>query len=357
VYALQSRRCSSRRICGSTNNGPKTPQNFIVQQLDGAKKKLDEQDAKLAAFKSHYIGSLPDEEQTNLNILVGLTSQLDAATQALARAQQDKSFTETLLAQQLAGWQASQTSGNPETTEQQIKVLEAQLASLRARYTDDHPDVSKIRRDIAALQRKIAESKDQTDANSPAAKPNSSVEPQQVAQLRAQMHQLDEVIAEKSREQEQIQGQIKLYQQRVQASPVIEQQYKQLTRDYQTALDFYDDLLKKRDQSAMARDLARRQQGEQFRVLDPANLPDQPSFPNRPLFTLGGLGGGLAFGLGLALLMELRDSSLRSERDVELVLRLPVLAIVPTIELSRKRSRLSEGRGTSGEAVNVGDES
>jgi capsular polysaccharide biosynthesis protein len=82
----------------------------------------------------------------------------------------------------------------------------------------------------------------------------------------------------------------------------------------------------------MAADLERKQQGEQFRVLDPANLPDKPSFPNRPLFAAGGVGGGLALGLAIAFLLEMRDSSLKTERDVEFTLRLPVLAMIPEIE-------------------------
>ena len=82
----------------------------------------------------------------------------------------------------------------------------------------------------------------------------------------------------------------------------------------------------------MAADLERKQQGEQFRVLDPANLPDKPSFPNRPLFAAGGVGAGLALGLAIAFLLEMRDSSLKTERDVEFTLRLPVLAMIPEIE-------------------------
>ncbi len=130
---------------------------FLSEQLAGAKANLDEQDTKLAAFKSHYIGALPDEEQTNLNILTGLTSQLDAASQTLARAQQDKSFAESMLTQQIAAFQASQTGRDPQTQEQQLAVLQTQLASLQARYTDDYPDVIKAKNDIAALQNKIAE--------------------------------------------------------------------------------------------------------------------------------------------------------------------------------------------------------
>ena len=79
---------------------------FLAQELAAAKASLDEQDGKLAAFKSHHIGELPDDEQTNLNLLTGLTSQLDASTQALVRAQQDKTFTDSLLSQQVAAWQA-----------------------------------------------------------------------------------------------------------------------------------------------------------------------------------------------------------------------------------------------------------
>jgi polysaccharide chain length determinant protein (PEP-CTERM system associated) len=303
---------------------------FLAQQLVDAKAKLDEQDSKLAAFKSRYIGSLPDEEQGNLNLLMGLTSQLDAATQALARAQQDKSFAESMLTQQEGAWQASQSGTSPQTMDSQLTLLQTQLANLQARYTDDYPDVVKTKSAIAALQKKIADSDTPKASDSKPGKTAS--EPAQVAQLRAQVHTTDQVIAEKTREQAKIEQAIKVYQDRVQSSPAVEQQYKELTRDYQTALDFYNELLKKRDQSAMATDLERQQEGEQFKILDPANLPDQPSFPNRPAFALGGLAGGLALGIGLAFLLESRDTSFRTERDVEFALKLPVLAMIPSIE-------------------------
>jgi polysaccharide chain length determinant protein (PEP-CTERM system associated) len=305
---------------------------FLVQQLADAKVKLDEQDGKLAAFKTRYLGSLPDEEQTNLNLLMGLTSQLDAATQALARAQQDKTFAESMLTQQIGAWQAAQSGRSPETLDQQLATLQVQLASLQSRYTDDYPDVVKAKNDIEALKKKIAENEEQKKQAGPDKTPKSTVEPQQVAQLRAQIHNYDQVIAEKTREQDQIKQQIRVYQDRVQSSPAIEQQFKELTRDHQTALDFYNDLLKKRALSAMATDLEHRQEGEQFQVLDPAYLPDKPSFPNRLQFTLSGFVGGLALGLGIAFLLEMKDTSMRTERDIEFTLHLPVLAMVPAIE-------------------------
>lgn len=312
---------------------------FLSQQLAEAKADLDAQDAKLAAFKSRYSGSLPDDEQTNLNLLTSLTSQLDAANQALARAQQDKSFAESMLTQQIAAWQASQGGHNPETLEQQLVALQTQLANLQASYTDDYPDVIKTKADIAALRKKIAESDTGKGAAEPTAAQKSTVEPMQITQWRTQVHAAEQLIAEKTKEQEQLKQEIKLYEGRVQASPIVEQQYKELTRGYQTAQDSYNDLLKKQQASAMSVDLSKQQQGEQFRVLDPANLPEKPSFPNRPLFAAGGLGGGLALGLGIAFLLELKDTSLKTERDVEFALRLPVLAMVPAIEpIASKKS-------------------
>lgn len=305
---------------------------FLVQQLAEAKARLDEQDAKLAEFKRLHLNVLPENTQMNLNLLTGWNTQLDAATQALARAQQDKTVAESMLSQQVAAWQATQTGRNPETLDQQLSALETQLANLQARYTDDYPDVIKAKNDIAALKKQIAQSEAQRTASESGKTPKSALEPASIAQLRGQVRALDQVIAEKAREQEKIKQQIALYEARVQSSPVVEQQFKELTRGYQTALDSFNDLQKKRDASAMASDLERKQEGEQFRVLDPANLPDKPSFPNRPMFAAEGLAGGLALGLGIAFLLEMKDSSLKTERDVEFALRLPVLALIPEIE-------------------------
>lgn len=306
--------------------------DFLASQVATAKANLDAEDAKLAAFKSKYIGSLPDEEQTNLNLLTGFTSQLDAATQALQRAQQDKSFAESMLSQQMAAWQATQTGTNPETADRQLTALQAQLASLQARYTDDYPDVIKTKADIAALQKKLADANAAPKPVVSDKSPKSSIEPPQIQQLRAQIHGYDQAISEKTKEQERIQQQIRQYQGRIQTSPVVEQQYKELTRGYQTAQDSYNELLKSLGTARMTKDLDQRQEGEQFRVLDAANLPDKPSFPNRPMFALGGLAGGLGLGLGIAFFLEMKDTSFKTERDVEFALQLPVLAMVPAIE-------------------------
>ncbi len=305
---------------------------FLNEQLDQAKAKLDEQDAKLATFQRRNAGSLPDDSQTNMNLLNGQTSQLEAATQAVNRAQQDKSFHESILAQQLSAWQATQSGQNPETYDQQLEALQANLVALQSKYTDDHPDVIKAKNDIVVMKRKIAESEQVRKSTAPTDQNAASKgEPAQILQLRAQIHQDDQVIKERTAQQEQIKQQIQVYQGRVAASPGVEQEYKLLTRDHQTVLDSYNELLKKRDASAMSTQYDQSKQNDRFHVLDPANYPNEPSFPKLPYFAGGGLGGGLLLGFGLALLLEMHDTSMRSEHDVEVTLRLPVLAMIPII--------------------------
>lgn len=308
---------------------------FLANQLSDAKRGLDEQDAKLANFKRKYLGQLPDQEQSNLTMLGTLNSQLQAVTQNLTRSQQDKTYAESMLTQQRAAWQASlSTANNPQNLEQQLAALQSQLISLQGRYTDDHPDVIKTKSEIAQVKKKMAEA-DAAAANADKSSTKTAKdllnEPPQLQQLRLQIHQLDQMIAAASAEQQSLQRQIREYQARIQLSPTVEEEYKQLTRDYETAQKFYDDLLAKKTQSEMATDLERRQQGEQFRVMDPPNLPEKPTSPDRPMFAAGGLFGGLALGLGLAFLLEMRDKSLRNERDVEFFLELPTLALMPWV--------------------------
>jgi capsular polysaccharide biosynthesis protein len=113
---------------------------------------------------------------------------------------------------------------------------------------------------------------------------------------------------------------------------MVEEQYKQVTRDHETALQFYNALLTKMNESSMATALEHRNQGEQFTVMDAPNLPDAPTFPNRIEFAGGGLAAGLALGMLLAGLLEYRDTSLRNERDIWAFTKLPTLAIISHIE-------------------------
>ncbi|HEY2120393.1 MAG TPA: Wzz/FepE/Etk N-terminal domain-containing protein [Candidatus Acidoferrum sp.] len=322
---------------GDRKKQAKVTTDFLSQQLEEAKQSLDEQDEKLAKFKKLNLGSLPEEEQTNLNILTGMNSQLEANTQALSRAQQDKAFNESLLSAQEATWKASQTGQNPETTEQQLTALQDQLTSLESRYTPEHPDVIKLKSQIEQLKKQQAAT---PKSMAPASGNSQSLtEPPQIQQLRAKLKQNEMSINDLSRRQTQIADQIRHLQGQVQASPMVEQQFKELMRNYQTAQDFYNDLLKKRQNAGVAGDLEGQEESERFQVYDPPSLPDKPSFPKKTYFAGGGMAGGLVLGLGILYLLAASDKSLYNERDVEIALKLPVLTLVPTLNVAASQAK------------------
>src|SRR6267378_6856063 len=306
---------------------------FLTEQLDEAKAKLDEQDKRLAQFKAEHLVSMPEREQTNLTLLTGMNTQLDATTQALTRAQQDKSLNESLLSNQEASWKNSLVGlQNPETQDQELAVLQQKLSEFRAKYTPEHPDVIKMKAQIDELNRKMAEAP--APKTTPSAAQAALREPPAIQQLRSRIKQDDFTIADMTKRQGQIQDQIRSLQGRLQASPVVEQQLKELTRSYQTASDIYNELLKKRENSAMATEMEHQEQGESFKVLDAPSFPVTPSFPKKIIFVGGGLGAGLALSLGILYLLAMSDKAMYSERDVELCLKLPVLTLVPSFEAS-----------------------
>jgi uncharacterized protein involved in exopolysaccharide biosynthesis len=305
---------------------------FLNSQVAEAKQSLDDLDKKLAAFKDQHMGQLPGDEDSNMKILGGLNSQLDANTQNLNRATQDKAYTESLLAQQLAAWKTSQSSNNPQTLQQQLSQLQAQLIDLQARYTDDHPDVIKTQADIAQVKKKLAEVNDTTAKSADGATDKESgSEPPEIRQLRLQIHQYQDLTEQGTRDQKKLQQEIAVYQARVASSPAIEEEYKELARDYDNAQKVYQDDLAKQSTSKMATQAQQDQQGEQMALLNPATLPDSPSFPVRLYFAGGGFGAGLVLGLGLAIWLELRDSCIRTEADAEAALELPLLVAVPWV--------------------------
>jgi uncharacterized protein involved in exopolysaccharide biosynthesis len=228
--------------------------------------------------------------------------------------------------------------------EQQLSVLQAQLMQLQARYTNDHPDVIKTKADIAEVKKRLAEANNAANTATDTTQKANASEPPEIRQLRLQIHQYDNVIAQATGDQKRLQSQIQLYQSRTAMSPAIEEQYKILTRDYDNAQNLYRDLLTKKSSSELASNMESQQQGEQMHVLDPAGLPSDPSFPNRLFFAGGGLGAGLALGVGIAIWLEIRDRSIRTEKDAAVAMDLPLLVSVPWVSDDEPASANANGR-------------
>ncbi len=310
---------------------------FLKGQLQQAKANLDAQDQKLAEFQRQYMGTLPEQQAPNMEMLNTLSTQLDATTQSLTRMENDKSLEEALLAQESRQTQAvlGQKS-SPQADSLELQKLEAQEEDLKTRYTPDYPDVIAVQRQISDLKKQMAAAPAAAPATAAAAPHYDSPG---TMQLRAQIMALTQAITQKKQQQSELQSQIRTYQDRIQSTPLVEAKMKDLTRDHQTAQDFYDSLLSKMNNSQMATDLERRQEGENFKIMDDANLPDAPTFPKRGVFAAGGFVLGLGFGVLLIAFLEYKDKSLRTERDVWAFTKLPTLATIALIHETKGKAK------------------
>ena len=308
---------------------------FLRGQLEQAKANLDQQDQKLAEFQKQYMGTLPEQQQPNMEMLNTLNTQLDATTQSLTRLENDKTMVESMLAQQA---QQTQTAPGLRSTPQadtlELQRLQDKEADLKTRYTPDYPDVVAVQRQIADLKKQMASAP--APATSPAAPHYDSPG---TMQLRAEITAMNQSITQKKQQQAELQAQIRQYQGKIQSTPLVEAKMKDLTRDHQQAQEFYDSLLGKMNNSQMATDLERRQEGENFKIMDDANLPDAPTFPKRGMFAGGGFVLGLGSGILLIAFLEYRDKSLRTERDVWAFTKLPTLATIALIHETKGKTK------------------
>jgi uncharacterized protein involved in exopolysaccharide biosynthesis len=307
---------------------------FLSDQLTAAKENVDNSEKAFADFKQKNMGQLPIDVENNVRSIQTMTSQLDAATQTLSRAQQDKTYAESMLAQQLAVWRSSLSTTNPQTLQQELTQLQGQLLQLQARYTDDYPDVIKTKKDIADVEKKLKEANAAAAAamasdSSTAAITGANAEPPEIRALRLQIHLYKEQIQQNTLEQKKLQSAINVAESRTNMSPAIEEQYNALKRDADNAQSVYQGLLVKENSANLGTKMENNQEGEQMHIAGSANLPNDPSFPVRPLLAAGGFGAGLAFGALIAIFLEFSDKSIRTGADAAAVTDLPLLISVP----------------------------
>jgi polysaccharide chain length determinant protein (PEP-CTERM system associated) len=306
--------------------------SFIKERLAQAKQNLDDQDKKLADFQREYFNMLPEDEKNNQDLLSSTNAQLDATNGQLQSMEQSQSMMEAMLAEQQqpvatnAGASPSQT---PQAEQKELEDLMAQRDALTATYSENYPDVRAVNRKITELKAQMAKESEAPPPVAPNA-PASGNRPDSasVQQLRTNLAGIRLAIQAKRKQQAQLEQRISSLAGRVQSSPQIAEQQKELTRDYTTAQGIYDKLYSQMNQAEMATDLEHRQEGETFSVLDAANLPDAPTFPKPGIFGAGGLAAGIGLGLMIVALVEYRDTALRNERDVWAFTQLPTLAVI-----------------------------
>ena len=337
---------------------------FLSDEARNAKSTLDRLDAEITKYRIQNQGRLPEQFQANVQTLNSLQQQLGASNEALNRNQQEKMLLQTQLQQyksQLDYYSnASQPGGIESVKNERLINLDkmildqkAALSAAREIYTDDYPDIKNLKARLSSLEKDRAELEKQESAKPPAS-PQKIVNPQvaksvedtkaAINMLGAQIKAKDSDIEERVRQHEQINRAIASYQSRIEGSPMSEQTYASLQREYQLAKDKYDDLSKRREISTTAQNLEERKAGENLEQIDPPSLPEEPTEPNRLAIVGVGTAAGLVLGVVLAGIKEMKDTSLKNLKDVRAYTNLPVLSSIPLLEnalLVRRKRRLA----------------
>lgn len=339
---------------------------FLDNQLGEARKSLDAQEQRLREFRSQYLGQLPEQLQGNVQILGGLQGQLQAATDALNQSEQQHMYLQSLLNQYrtLRGKQGKDDEEvqafTPPALDQKLETLKSQLADLSAKYTPQHPDVRRVQEEIAATE--ALRTKVETDIKSQkgtgggtgsvaSLRDMQALSP--MMQIEGQLKANELEIDNQRNKVKKLEATIEEYQKRLNLAPVREQQMAAITRDHQQSRTYYESLLAKKQQSEMATDLEKRQQGEQFRMIDPPHLPQKPYWPNRPMLSLAGLGLGTLFGLGIIIALELMNPLVYRDEELQNLLGKKVLVCIPPLPTEREQRRHLRYRVLEGMAASA----
>jgi polysaccharide chain length determinant protein (PEP-CTERM system associated) len=317
---------------------------FLESQLETARKSLTEQEARIREFKGQHVGEMPAQQASNLQILSGLQSQLQNEEDALNTAKQQRVYLQTLIDQYRTLQGTSRSADGAPTglpaIDQELDRLKSQLADLSSRYTDRHPDLRKLKEQIAKTERTrdqiIADLKNkgngtQTDGSAAGHDATDLAPGSPMAQLQGQLQANQSEVVNREHGIAALKANITQYQARLNQEPVREQQLADLTRGYDQSKANYDELLKKKNQSQMATSMERLQQGERFRILDPPSLPVKPDFPNRLKFCGIGLGVGLLLGVVVAGGFEMMDDRLHNEKEIKELIPVAIISEIPEI--------------------------
>ena len=325
---------------------------FIDSQLEQTKAELRQVEASLSAIKNRYMGMLPNQLEANLATLQRLQLEQQSISDESRGAKDRKSLLERQRALQaqmnepeaqlipdLSGPLSSDaTSAGPSTLAQ----LSAYLDQLRTRYTEEHPEVRTVLARIARLERQQAANPEPVEAPSPEQPVESAStisEDIMLADLTAQIAFVRRDIEELDSRADLVRQDIARYQARVEKIPEVQNELQALEREYGLISQYYSQLRGRKLQAATADDVEKRWNQEQFKILDPAQVPEKASYPNPMLFLLIGTALGLGAGLALSFLLEILDASVKSRRQLEALVPYPIVLTLPKLKTPKKPRR------------------
>ena len=337
---------------------------FMKDQMDDAKKQLDDAENKLASFRMQNNGRLPDQVDSNMRSLSGLQAEATFLNSQISRANQEKLQLESnirIMKDQMNALTRDPAAAGTERrsdavleAERDVLNWDTQLSVLRQHYKDSYPDVQNAvaRLELARKKRDEVVAEDATKkTETPAAKAADRQSAREVRDLDANIRRFESAIAARDLEIDEYVKQmkrsaegIKAYQGRIETVPLGEKQYADLMRDRDLAKEKYIDLSGKLGKAEIAQEMEGRKQGETLELLDPASLPTTPTEPKRPLVISAGAGLGLLLGILIAGAREMKDTSLKNLKDVRAYTQMAILGSIPLLEndfVVRRRRRLA----------------
>jgi polysaccharide chain length determinant protein (PEP-CTERM system associated) len=320
-YVEENLKARERYASGTTE--------FLRTQLTESKKRLDEQEQRVSALRTRFQGELPQQAQGNIARLESLNSQLRLNNDNQIRLVERRD----VLAAQVA--QARADAGI-ESDETRLQRLKSEVATLRIKYTDFWPDIIRMKDEIANLEKQLALPKPK--------KPVEEMPPTpQALRLQEALKSVETELGLLKAEDQRLRKDVIAYQTRIDNAPLREQEYIELTRDYETTKEMYNALLKRYEEAQIGESMEQRQKGEQFRILQPATPAYLPAAPRRAKLLLAGLGLAVVLGVGAMVLAEILDTSFHSVDDLRSFSAVPVLVAIPRIvteaDASRRRTR------------------
>jgi succinoglycan biosynthesis transport protein ExoP len=357
---------------------------FLQQELNGLKGKVDLLESKITEFKKAHMGELPEYGAVNMQNISKLNRDLDQVNMQLRSLQDRKMY----LGGQLANvdpllplvTDEGKTVMNPTD---RLKYLRLQLISLQSTLSERHPDIIKLKRQIRDLETEVSDSGDsllkvkrldelknrladmegrlgrkhpdvvklkkEVDVLS---KEVGSIKTENVAldvseqkpdnpayiSLKTQIASAEMEMKSLLEEKKKLTREIDDYQRRIGNAPLVEKEYIELTRDYESAKFKYNEIMNKLMEAKVSQGMEESQRGERFTIVDPAQLPEKPYKPNRVAILLIGLVLAIGSGVGLVAVKENLDHSVKTREDLLLLTGARVLSTIPYLESEEERS-------------------
>jgi succinoglycan biosynthesis transport protein ExoP len=358
---------------------------FLQSELKELEERIRDLGAKITTFKQEHEGTLPELQQFNLSRADGLESEIKRLDAAMRSAEDRKIYLEGQLATVNPDIAVSGGSKfvDPNT---RLKALEVALADLQSKFSEDHPDIRKVRREMAELKTlisqkgnnsslrqqklsqlkaELAEKRGKYSDEHPEVKKlkneiallekapeKASESPQPVAEpqnpayisLTTQIHAAVNDIASLRQQQAALKEKLQMYRHRLEEIPKVEQEYLALQRDYNNAHTKHQEVMNKILEARIAEGMEEHQKGEKFTLIDPASYPEKPVSPPRMLIFLAGVVLSIGSGLGMVGLSEHLDHSVKSSDDLIRLTGLPVLGSIAKISTAEDVARARRKR-------------